>query len=130
MSIAQVESFLKGVNSTTFQSQKYKIYKFIKRNPNCTIEDINFFSTGMKKETIVGRVSELCDLGVVKYNGIFKSRSGNNSKLIVVEDKQEQIRLFKERTKSKRDKAIKVLLSRFKDSLKPETVEQLMVEVL
>ncbi len=128
MSVAQLKTFLKNIDTKKYKSQKSKIYRYIKNNPNCTIEDIVFFSTGMKKETIVGRVSELCDMGVVKYNGFFESKASSYSKLLVVEDKTEQLELITERENGKKIKALKVLLGRFKDALSHKTIEQLKTE--
>lgn len=126
MTKCSTEAFLKGVNNGTFNSQKAKIYAYIKRNPGHTIEDIKFFSTGMRESSITARVSDLLDMGVIKISGQFESKVSKVSKLVIVTDAKEIEQLSKDRNKSKKQHAIKRLL---KEDINEHTREVLLTEL-
>lgn len=125
MSIASIKTFLNGINSGRTQAQKMNIYKFIKRNPKCTIADIEFKSIGLKNSSITARISDLLDLGVIKVEGNFESKESCYSTFVIVTDEEEQINLFKERKQSKKTKAIMQLLNNHRSVLSDETIYQL-----
>ncbi|MAX71835.1 MAG: hypothetical protein CMC76_12190 [Flavobacteriaceae bacterium] len=126
MTKCSTEAFLKGINNGTFNSQKAKIYAYIKRNPEHTIEDIKFFSTGMRESSITARVSDLLDMGVIKITGQFESKVSKVSKLVIVTDPKEIEQLAKDRNKSKKNHAIKRLL---KEDISDETRNVLLTEL-
>ena len=127
MTKCSVEAFLKGINNGKFNSQKHKIWKYLKRNPEYTIEDISFDSPGMKRSTITARISDLLDDGFIKVVGKFESKVSTTSKLMIVTDENESSKLRNQRLEEKKNRAIKVLL---RYELNPETKEALIKETV
>lgn len=129
MSKAQLDTFLKRIKSGKNETQKVQIYNFIKRNPNCTTEYIYKQSLGMHLSTVRARVSELADLGVVKYSGVIKNEDSLQSKLIIVTDPAKQIRQQTRRKLHRKQKAIKTLLNTFNNQLNADTIQSLQLEL-
>ncbi|WP_336065499.1 hypothetical protein [Mesoflavibacter sp. CH_XMU1404-2] len=130
MSKAQLDMFLKRLKTGKNDTQKLQIYNFIKRNPGCTIEDIHFQSVGMKMQTITGRVSELADLGVVKYVGTFTASNDSKlSTLCIITDPKKQLQQQSRRKLRKKKKAIKTLLTSFENQLNANTIQSLQLEL-
>lgn len=129
MSHASIKTFLNGINTGKFDTQKKRIYNFIKRNPEATIADIEFSSIGLKYSAITARLSELSDLGVIKVNGTLETKDGTFSKYVIVEDEAEQLKLFRSRETQKRTKHIVSLLKNFGHTLTENSIEVLKKEI-
>lgn len=124
MSQASIKSFLHQINSGKRDSHQMAIYKYIKRNPKSTIAEMDFH-TSISYSTLTARVSDLLDMGIIKIVGDLETKVGVYSKLQIVTDENEQNKLFKERKKSKRVKAIMHLLNNHENQLTEELKTEL-----
>lgn len=82
---ASTITFLQGVNSGTFNTQKAKIYRFLQRNHNATKNYI-IKELRMSHQTVTARLSDLLDLGVVEVAGTKKTDISTLSQFRVVVD--------------------------------------------
>jgi len=85
MSRSSVETFLSQVNSGKSKKDAVRIYRFIKRHPNCH-KDTLIKELKIPHQTVTARLSGLIDLGVVEYIGVYKMITGSVSLLRIQED--------------------------------------------
>lgn len=89
MTTAKRDAFIKGINSGKFETDKSKIYNILKEK-TCTL--IMLKALGFPEKTSSARISDLMDLGLVEAKGT------DRSFFVVVENKEKQDLLIKQRS--------------------------------
>lgn len=84
----KLKALINQVNSGKIKTTKAKILDVIIRHKRVTIENIIFW-TNIKESTVVARLSDLEDLGIIEKSGTTKP--GNHSYWIHVSEEKKQI---------------------------------------
>ena len=85
MSKASIETFLLQVNTSKIKIDKVRIYRYIKRNPLCTKDDL-IRELKIPHQTVTARLSMLLDMGVIEIKGSSKKITGAVSMFIIQTD--------------------------------------------
>ncbi|MCP4051479.1 MAG: hypothetical protein GY739_00195, partial [Mesoflavibacter sp.] len=108
MSKASDQTFIKQLEAGNIETNKGKIYDFIKSEPNTNTGIIKNQFSNIEESTVTGRISDLLDIGVIKITGeIF-----DYSRYVIVTNKKEQTKLSDKRYNEKTQRLIKSLLKR------------------
>lgn len=87
MTKASIETLLVQLNSSKIKTSKARVYRYIRRNPYCTKDDI-IRDLNMPHQTTTARLSDLLDLGVIEAIGSVGKVTGMVSMLMVQKDKE------------------------------------------
>lgn len=128
MKTASYQNFLQQIQSGKITTDKQRVYKAIKDNPNITLRELRK-TLKMKHQTVSARLSDLLDLGVVEICGI-KETVKNGHILIDSKLKAQEIEMLiennqEERNKERFKRSILNVLS-FDDRLCQETKNNLL----
>ena len=104
------------------------VYKYLLRNTEHTIADIDFNSTGLKMSCIASAVSRLLDMGLIQKTGKLETVESTYSQLTIVKDPKLWDKLAMERAFTKQKNTIKSLLKN-KNQLTQKCVTALQREL-
>jgi predicted transcriptional regulator len=85
MSKSSIETYLTQLNSGKYKKDAARVYRFIKRNPNCH-KDTIIKELKLSHQTVTARLSDLLNSGVVFIKGSTKTITGSLSLFKVQED--------------------------------------------
>ena len=124
MSKASIETYLIGLNSDKTTTDASRVYRYVKRNPNCT-KNYVIKHLGLSHQTVTARLSDLLDMGVIEIVGTQALISSTVSLFKIQENMPKIINNAYERRKTKFTNWKKKGLNTFKEMLSPEIINQL-----
>lgn len=125
---ASTDTLICNTKNGVFQTIKFKIFYFIKKNPNCTITDIKNF-TKTKHQTATGQLSKLIDLGLVEVCGKITEPQKALSTFIIIDGEENQEIARKKRKEEKFIILLKNLVKNYDEFLTDETKETFNLKI-
>ena len=96
ISKAKLKAHLNNIRNGVYNNNRLKVYRAID-NGHCNIDKLSKH-LGMGFHKISGRITELLDMGLIRCNKV----SGKYSLYTTVTDKEDQIKLRKQRYEAKK----------------------------
>jgi len=117
---ASPQTYINHLQNGNIKSATMKILKYIKDNPKCILSTIRT-ETGISHQTVTSSISNMMDLGLIKFVGKVENKKSVYSQLEYVSDLLEVYSLIEQRKNEKIYRWANYGMERFLSSLTPET---------
>ena len=116
---ASPQTYINHLQNGNIKSATMKILKYVKDNPKCNLSTIRT-ETGISHQTVTGSISNMMDLGLIKFVGKVEIKKSVQSQLEYVSDLLELYNLIEQRKNEKIYRWANYGMERFLSSLTPE----------